>query len=87
MPKPDTRMTQNRRVKTDIRLSPELSDVIESVAKSLGVTKGNFFVLAAARSAAELAPLCLSGKARTKVLRVLETDFDSAIADAKLKTK
>lgn len=79
----NTRLRQNDRVKTDVRLSPELSDALDKVATKLGATKNSLMVMAVARAVVDLSPVVFQKKSsREKILKRMESEFKSAMKGA-----
>jgi hypothetical protein len=62
----------NDRVKTDVRLSPELTKQVNAMCSKLGIPKNAFYTFAACEALIRLAPLLKTMKESTVLYKSLE---------------
>jgi len=74
-------MVQVDRKKTDVRVAPELMEMIEQVCLLTGQTKNSLFLLGAGYLCAVLSPL-LPSRERDKARAMLRSHINAALASA-----
>lgn len=76
-------MAQGKRNKTDVRMSPQLTELVEQAARRLGQTKNGLLVMGAAMLCAKLAPVLDDAKrGQSQILKVLEEEIQKVLAPA-----
>lgn len=71
---------QEDRIKTDLRLPPELLDSVEQVTTALQIPKNAFFVLAASMLVLQLAPL-VRVKQRKALVMTIQDLFQKVLGE------
>lgn len=73
---------KSTRVRSDIRVSPDLGAAIDEITTHLGLTKQSLIVAATTKFCAEVLPLTKSKK-KASILATLEKEFQKEIDAAK----
>ena len=74
-------MSLNNRVKTDMRVHPNVKEQVKNMAGHLGVTESSMWSLAGAEIILRYGPLITSRKTRRQMVQAIKRDLPNLIED------